>query len=369
MLRPLATAGLLALGLPACSALEGAHTVVVGGDETVTITALARRQTFDAAFLSFVPSKLRLRPGDGIRFEERGDGGPHTVTFGRRLEGATTVPSPFGRPGPGEAPAFDPTAAERCIAVSAGSPCKPRTKLPAFDGSAHLYNSGLLEEGERYTVRLSDDIPLGRYTFMCLLEPESMRGELEVVGSDVDRPHPGAVRERAEDELEEAARALAGAAQGAAAAKAPAAVAGVAEQGTDDHLLTFGPAEYVVPVGGSLTWRFAGRHSVTFSPSAAAGRGLTFEEAGVRWLNDVAWAPAPAVTITTRPAPGGPALTVLDGGAWDGTGMRSSGIVRSTAAAPGAYSLAFTRAGRYDYRCLVHPVMKGRVLVGADGGR
>lgn len=368
-LKRLAAASLVALALPACAALEGAHTLVVGGDEPITITALARRQTFDAAFLSFFPSSLRLRPGDGVRFEERGDGGPHTVTFGRRVGAGAALPAPFGRPAPGQSPTFDPAGAERCVAVDAVARCEPRATLPAFDGRVDLYNSGLLEEGERFTVRLSDDIAPGTYAFICLLEPESMRGELEVVAPDTDRPHPGTVRDQADDELEAAARALAGAAQAAAAATPPSAVAGVSEQGVDDYLLTFGPREYVAAVGSALTWRFAGLHSVTFSPTEVAARGPTFEERGVRRLNEAAWAPTPAVTTTARTEPDGTAVTVLDGGAWDGAGMRSSGIVRSTAAAPAAYSLVFTRPGRYEYRCLVHPVMKGRVVVDADAGR
>jgi len=55
---------------------------------------------------------------------------------------------------------------------------------------------------------------------------------------------------------------------------------------------------------------------------------------------------------------------LIDGGKWDGTGARSTGIIGSLPPRFIAVKQTFTKAGTYTLRCLVHPEMKGEVKVG-----
>jgi hypothetical protein len=74
----------------------------------------------------------------------------------------------------------------------------------------------------------------------------------------------------------------------------------------------------------------------------------------------------------TLPAGGpgaGPALeqlpSVIDGGSWDGSGFRSSGVIFGPPPPhTTAFRLRFTRAGTYAFVCTVHREMTGEVAVG-----
>lgn len=54
---------------------------------------------------------------------------------------------------------------------------------------------------------------------------------------------------------------------------------------------------------------------------------------------------------------------VIDGGTYDGTGFRNSGIVLSFPPQLYQYKLTFSKPGTYEYFCLVHPEMQGTVTV------
>jgi plastocyanin len=55
---------------------------------------------------------------------------------------------------------------------------------------------------------------------------------------------------------------------------------------------------------------------------------------------------------------------VTDGGSFDGTGFRSTGLVLSFPPSLLGYKMTFTKAGTYGYVCLIHPGMTGSVVVG-----
>ena len=59
---------------------------------------------------------------------------------------------------------------------------------------------------------------------------------------------------------------------------------------------------------------------------------------------------------------GPPPEVSLDAGTWDGEGFVSSGVVFGEGS-PLLYSVTFSRAGTYDYACLIHPRMVGKVTV------
>ena len=55
---------------------------------------------------------------------------------------------------------------------------------------------------------------------------------------------------------------------------------------------------------------------------------------------------------------------ILDGGTWNGTGFHSSGLSPDSGDTQVvAYSLTFSKAGTYQYACLIHPKMVGTVVV------
>jgi plastocyanin len=55
---------------------------------------------------------------------------------------------------------------------------------------------------------------------------------------------------------------------------------------------------------------------------------------------------------------------VIDGGRWDGSGFRSTGLLVSLAPVQVTVKQTFTKAGSYPYGCLLHPSMQGEVHVG-----
>jgi plastocyanin/predicted lipoprotein with Yx(FWY)xxD motif len=127
------------------------------------------------------------------------------------------------------------------------------------------------------------------------------------------------------------------------ASNSPVSAAGVnwqvsAGSGTPDAAVTgmaFYPPVITIDEGDSITWSFNGdAHTVTFLSGAAA--------------------PPPISQAAAIPA-GGPS--------YDGTGLVNSGIIT-----PGnTFTLNFTKAGTFQYQCLLHPVMHGTVVVQPAG--
>jgi plastocyanin len=134
----------------------------------------------------------------------------------------------------------------------------------------------------------------------------------------------------------------------------------------------FGPAAASVPVGGSLSWDVVGAHTISFNTPVSAQGFIAKAPDGAVHLNAQAAAPVggpgvpPPSGPPSGPPPNGPPPppTVVDGGVFDGTAPHSSGIVLSFPPSLSAYKLKFTKAGSYNYVCLIHPDMKGTVKVG-----
>jgi plastocyanin len=106
----------------------------------------------------------------------------------------------------------------------------------------------------------------------------------------------------------------------------------------------FYPREVTIHTGDTITWKFAGFHNVSFLSGAAAPL------FAIKDGNDIVGNP----------------LAFLPSGdnTYDGTGFRNSGVPQGEK--PFAYSLTFTKAGRYEYVCTLHPGMSGVVNV-VDG--
>jgi LPXTG-motif cell wall-anchored protein len=95
------------------------------------------------------------------------------------------------------------------------------------------------------------------------------------------------------------------------------------------------PGSITVNVGDTVTWSLGGLepHTVTFGPPPFP----------------------PGSDLANAPA---------GGSSFDGTGFATSGILLPVPGAKG-FALTFTKAGTFNYQCLLHPSMRGTVIVQA----
>jgi plastocyanin len=106
----------------------------------------------------------------------------------------------------------------------------------------------------------------------------------------------------------------------------------------------FFPRELTIHTGDTITWQFAGFHNVSFLSGAPAPL-FAIKDGNNYYANPQAFLPA-------------------GGRTYDGTGFHGSGVPPSEK--PFSYSLTFTKAGRYEYACTLHPGMAGVVNVTDD---
>jgi plastocyanin len=106
----------------------------------------------------------------------------------------------------------------------------------------------------------------------------------------------------------------------------------------------FFPRELTIHTGDTVAFQFAGFHNVTFLGGAAAPPFAIKGGNGYEG-NPQVFFPAGSST-------------------YDGTGFHSSGVTPSDK--PFSYSLTFTKPGRYEYACTLHPGMTGIINV-VDG--
>jgi plastocyanin len=106
----------------------------------------------------------------------------------------------------------------------------------------------------------------------------------------------------------------------------------------------FFPRELTIHTGDTVGFQFAGFHNVTFL-SGAAPPAFAIKDGNGYQGNPQVFFPAGSST-------------------YDGTGFRSSGVTPGDK--PFSYSLTFTKPGRYEYACTLHPGMTGIINV-VDG--
>ena len=368
---------------------------VDGGGRQVSATVRERDYHFNSVMLSFFPSRAPVHPGDAVNFELRDSGEPHTVAMGRLVDRALTalstlggtegsrtieglpqmqkLPSVFPNTVSGDSPRVNASAARRCfldsgsppVSSSGGAPACRERDQPEFDGTHEFYSSGYLEEGEPFRVKLASDLRPGAYAFMCLVHRSSMTGAIEVRASDVERPPVAEMREQGRDQENEVTSTLEPPARRSAQRNEDTVLAGTGPVGRARGLLSsFIPELKRTKAGEPVTWELFGTHSISFEPSRDAEEGILIEDDDGVHLNLDAWR---AVSSVSDPRafsfpPAEPTLEI-NGGTWSGEGAFSSGVLRATAPATITYTLAFEDPGTFRYRCLVHPRMRGRVLV------
>jgi plastocyanin len=202
------------------------------GEYGVKTSVREQNRSFPSVFTAFLPSTVALHPGDAVNFQLRDTGEPHSIALGTIVDAAVNaaeglgpaatlkqiearkemkaVPSVFSERTEDGVVQLNASAAERCF-LDDGLPSKEpciEAEQPDFDGTQPFFSSGVLEEGEPFRIRLSDETRPGSYRFMCLVHRSTMTGTLDVVDKSTDRPAVAQLREQADREQDEVASTL-----------------------------------------------------------------------------------------------------------------------------------------------------------------
>jgi plastocyanin len=204
----------------------------------------------------------------------------------------------------------------------------------------------------------------GTYTYYCTIHP-LMKGRIKVVAKSARVPSAAADRAVVAKQL---ARTIA---EVRSAVKRKDAAGNVVEMGRDTSrisLLGFYPATKTVPTGTTVDFRMSPStneiHTVTFGSDAVLAKGGFAEQ-----LENGLLSPLPGTGQRGPPLLGFPGAIVFpsDPGplAFDGSqhgGFLSAGL-QGFKPFPRDSQITFTAPGTYNYICLVHPDMKGQIIV------
>ena len=290
-------------------------------------------------FSAYFPGSITVSPGDSVKFRNRSTEAPHTVSFG--IEADRSNQPPILIESGENAAVFGPCSSDDAPTAKL-TKCDSE-KLPQFDGSG-FWNSGVLQPkpapksaGDKsVTLKVAKGIDPGEYAFVCILHP-LMSGTLEVVADEGERTKPADARKAGREAIEDVQAS-------AKELEAPE----VSRDGDDvvvaagwgDRVTAvnrFGPPKVEVDAGTTVRWEIGSPyepHTVTFESPYEVGDPEGF-------------------------APGG----VASGSGYDG-GYANSGIFGPEGSPfEGEFSLVFTKAGTYEYICLLHPGQTGTVTV------
>ncbi len=299
---------------------------------------------------AFLPGEITVNAGDAVWFEFSLEmPGAHTVTFASGAEAPTfEIPDPDATPTAGP-----PTLiANPEVLFPIGG--------PAYDGTGYV-NSGVdfLRTPDMPPFMLTFTEP-GRYEYVCALHKLVMKGTVIVQDADAELPMDQADY----DALAEEQFAAVVAAGRSAIEQFADAVPTERPDGTtlwemtagaggeaQARVMRFLPDTLEIGVGDTIRWvdRSVGEpHTVTF---------LGGEE-------------APELNLI-EPQPAGPPKLIFNelvilpqgDGEYDGTGYTNSGFLSTPITNSDSYEVTFTAAGEFDYLCVIHEGMKGKVLV------
>ncbi|MDQ6928182.1 MAG: hypothetical protein M3159_05910 [Actinomycetota bacterium] len=415
---------LVTLLAAACSS-DNKSTTSSSGPTTAKVQVDGSTPAFNAAFTSYFPNEVKVHPGDTVSFNSVFRGEPHSVSFGTLVDQGLAAAAPHANDqnfdessipqlaaippmvpqGPGDA---NQVSAQPCFITSGNppgpgdTPCPNHSATPPeFTGTESFFSSGFLPNGDTFNVKLASNIKPGTYSYFCTLHTTSMVGKVTVVAADTKVPTATENQAAADQQLQSKVQALQPAVDAAKNSTPDKAAAGVAsEQVQDAEANIFAPQTASIPVGGTVNWTILGAHTISFNAPEDAKVIIAKAPDGSVHLNQKTGAPAgggvpqpqsppggdqsggssstttAASSTTTTGAestttgaggggPGGlPPATPVDGGSYNGSGFYSSGFYLSFPPNFNSYTMKFTKAGTYNYVCLVHPGMEGTVKVG-----
>ena len=307
-------------------------------------------------FAAFFPSVTKIHVGDSVSWAINGF---HTVTFVPKGQApppliitSTANPISGQLDSIGAALWFNgqPT---QIINPQAAAPAGGRT----FNGKG-LLNSGVPGEGppKPFVVKFTK---AGTFTFDCLVHP-GMRGVVKVL------PKGGATPSAKQDRQTAAAQEKTAIAQAKVLAKVKPAAATVLA-GNDGNgpvtWLRFFPTNLTVKAGTTVEFKISTKrevHTITFGPPAYTSK---IEEKFTAPLPGGGGGPP---TIGVNPLggyPSDPPPLPPYTGANHGNGYEGSGILALGGPLPSSTKITFTKAGVYNFECVIHPNMDGKVTV------
>ena len=368
--------------------------------------------------IAYFPNVVNVHPGDTVHFKQAWNGEPHSVTMGALVDEGLGIVNPllekYGNSQPpqdvqdqfdkafehlpsmfGDNDAVNQAAAQPCFLGSgtpptdAKKPCAKRAQ-PDFTGKQPYYSSGFIpyagNNGNSFDVKLASDIKPGTYHYYCDFHGPEMQGRIVVKPKGATIPSQTAVDKaalnqadaltsRVKKALKQVATGPFDLIRGADIAKFPvsdnqrtmlkgAYFAGYSTLDSNGVLASeFLPRSIHAKVGEKVTWVFVGTHTVSFDVPRYFPL-LTIDKNGtVREDKRAGTAGSGPHFRGSYPDNAGDTY-ILDGGTWAGTGFHSSGLsVDSGDNQVVGYSLTFTKAGTYQYACLIHPKMVGTVIV------
>jgi plastocyanin len=339
--------GTLAAGLAAAPVALGANapfSVTVGGFDD------ARGADLDG----FYPRNAVVREGDTLTFRF---GGFHTAVFPARGKKPPEPVRPIGQPTP---VTNDPAGAPYWFTGLPVLGLNPAAFGPiggkVVNGTKTV-GSGV-PAGNPATARFTVKFPKrGVYNVFCALHP-NMRGKVTVLPKN-RTPPSGAVQKRAAAAQLKADRAsLRRVIDLAREATANSATVLIGPGTARTEVFTFFPAKRTVPKGTEVTFRMGGReeiHTVTFGPTA-------FLDA----LSEKTFEGPPTEPVASEGAyPSDPPGAVVSlSPTTHGNGFLNSGVLTDPGIpGPKAFKVKFDTLGTYDFRCMVHPFMRGTITV------
>ena len=309
-----------------------------------------------------------IRRGDTVRWDINGF---HTVTFTPRGDARPSliVPDPAtpvsGATDAAGAPFWFNGQPRLILNPEAAAPQGPRT---FHRGRVH--NSGLPGEGPPKPYRLKFN-STGTFRYICIVHP-GMRGTVRVVGRRSSVPSAAAHRRQARREQQTLLRRAQRLTTGLGTTR----LQNTAQAGNDTRdgaaVLKFFPANLRVATNTTVTLRMSPRsteaHTFTFGPMN--GKDAYVDQLAKSFITPVAGGSGPP-TLVFEPRAAYPSENPAQGlpsydGANHGNGFYNSGVLDSDqdTPVPAKVGLKFTKAGTYEYLCLIHPFMRGRVTVG-----
>jgi plastocyanin len=216
---------------------------------------------------------------------------------------------------------------------------------------------------EKFTYKLKFP-KVGTYTYYCTIHP-LMKARVKVLPKRAHIPSVAADKQAVAKQL------ASGIAKLKADLKRKDVAGNVVEMGRDTRdssLLGFYPAKKTVPVGTTVDFRMSAVtnevHTVTFGSDAVLAKGGYAEK-----LSQALLSPLPGTGQNGPPVLGFPGAVVFPSDptplAFSGTqhgGFVSTGLLGDKPLAR-ASKVTFPAAGTYNFICLVHPEMKGQIVV------
>jgi len=294
--------------------------------QTWTVIAGGGKKDFAVVANAFYPRSLEIATGDTVTWNIKWF---HNVAF---LSG--------GKMPPAEVEEGGKIYLNPQVAFPAGG--REYSGTGYFNSGLPIGRAGEGEPGKPFSYSLTFTKP-GQYSYVCLIHGPSMGGTVIVKGQA--KGSPAAIRNAAskkEAETQRAGeRALANLKVDRMGNNVVVPLIGRVRDGYSVLRFTRGPLE--VRTGTTVTWKMADPfeiHTVTFTSGEK-----------------------PPLFILPQPQAQGPPKLLFNPKAaaptqtktYNGRGYVNSGIlVPQGAPGPGSYSLTFTKAGRYEYWCIVH---------------